>query len=203
MGIFTSLVTKGGNLVTSGLEKLTGKEFGRTTPQEFLATRTGRTLQTGATLTTLALGAATGLGIVKTTIGLIGGGILLESPKARRAVGSAITSFDPGTVGSTLGESIESGEVPSIGGALKGAGIVGGLAALGIGAAVGIPKVISKVKKPKFAEKPITPETQIIQTQPEVPIVASPTVSNGKAVNVNVHVTQRQTRKIKNIVVFQ
>lgn len=205
MGLFAKFVTAGGNLLTEGLEKVTGKEFGRTTPEQFLATKTGRVLQTGATLTTLALGSATGLGVTRTIIGLIGLGILAESPKARGVVKEAVIGFDPGGVGIGIGKAAESGKLPDVGAALKGAGILGGITALGVGAVIGVPKILEKIpkKKPKSiaAEKPITPETQVIQTQPEV-VPTAPT-GNGKAINVNVNVSQRQTRRIKNIVVFQ
>ena len=103
---------------------------------------------------------------VPTAIGLFTG-----SKTAREVV---TTTLDPRTGferGRDIGERIEGLEKPEkekLIGAAAAAGLVGvGLA----GAAIVIPKVIAKVKAPKetglVAEKPITPETQIIQTQPK------------------------------------
>lgn len=133
---------------------------------------------------------------------------VVSSPTVRRGIG---TVFDP-RVGIQRGKAIAE-RVEGLGKEEK-ESVIGSIAKFGAagavigGVAVAVPKIAAKVKERRaakeagiIAEKPITPETQIIQTTP----VTAPVSTIGKpmGVNINVNVTQRQTRRIKNIVVFQ
>ncbi|GAI15142.1 unnamed protein product, partial [marine sediment metagenome] len=53
--IFSTVVTAPANLITSGIEQLTGKKYGRTTPTEFRETKVGKALGTAAAVVTVPL----------------------------------------------------------------------------------------------------------------------------------------------------
>lgn len=140
--------------------------------------------------------------IPRAAITILSTGVAVASPKfAKSIIRAPITIFEKGKV---IGEKIE--ELPKektekklpIG--LIGGAILGTVAGIAV-----IPKIIEKIPKIKpkaiAAEKPITPETQIIQTEPvEAPVA---TIGKPAGVSVNVNVTQRQTRRIKNIAILQ
>ena len=160
-----------------------------------LASKTGTILKTTAKVIKAVtpktiLGKATAV-----TTGLIGYGILKESPKAREVALTTITELPKKpakiiSLGGEVGKVIEGEKVlekEKIIGGLKTAGVVGGVAVAG---AVIIPKVIEKVKEMK--EKPLetptttdTPEKQLVPEKPlgqaETPITPqTTTITTGK-----------------------
>ena len=107
--------------------------------------------------------------ILGITAGFLGGGILLESKKAREfvketAVGVLGKPEEVIGFGIQVGKFIEDEkeEQPGVLEGFKKAGIVGGLAALGIGAVVVAPKVIEKVKEWREGR----PEEQLVKEKP-------------------------------------
>ena len=185
----------------SGIKETILSGFGKRTKEE-----KGRAISRLATtvLTPISSLLVPQIGLFKTGLlvvgSLIGGSVLAESPKAREKLASAVGGFDPGALGTGIAKAIEGKKAfPSIKTGLVSAGLLGG-------AIIAVPKIIGALKgdkKPKaiIAEKPITPQTQIIQTEP-TPVGVTPK-PNGKAINITVNVSQRQTKRIKNIVVFQ
>lgn len=90
--------------------------------------------------------------VITGTAALLGGAILVKSPKAREFVAAKVKGLPRGIVetGVQIGEFIEAPkkerEPLDIIEALKKAGLIGGIAAAITAAAVGIPKLVKKVK---------------------------------------------------------
>jgi len=105
MGLFGGLKsvvagvsTKGGNIITSGIEKATGKKLGRTTKEEFLESKTGNVLATGGALAITGLAGA-------------GAKALVTSAGGVRAVTNKIVGNPIGAIKTTLGLATTSGVV--------------------------------------------------------------------------------------------
>jgi hypothetical protein len=126
MGFLTSLSKYGlipavtlGNLVTSGIEKVTGKTYGRTTLNEASKTTTGKvlglaTLGTGVALTSVVAGATSVGGAVRSiipksavgkTLTIVGAGASISSPTVASAIIEAPLNLFAG--GKKLGSAVE------------------------------------------------------------------------------------------------
>lgn len=177
-----------GNLITKGLSKVTGKEYGHTTIQEASETKFGKVLGTAITATAVALVPAvagktatiaasktaakaiapkTATGALKATAAtLVAAPILIESKKARQAVASTPQALIK--AGSEIGKVIE-GEKSitdiSTKDLAKAGAVVGAGALLSLGTAA-IVKEVAERKEEKIiqpAEQITTPEPMIIK----------------------------------------
>jgi len=110
MGLFDALknvyatgVTTVANVITSGVEKITGKTYGRTSSEEFLSTKTGQVLSTAAAGTAI-VGAVAAVGSAVSAAGGV-----------RAAASKVLTSVIPTT---TKGKIIAAVATPVIVGAV-------------------------------------------------------------------------------------
>lgn len=186
--VFSTAVTTPANIITAGLEKVTGKKYGRTTAKEFSESSFGKKLTKAAAVPAAGLVIAAGAGgraaslakslvpatikgkVITGTSALIGYGVLKSSPKAQKTVEKAIVSLPdkPSKIiglGKGIGQVIEKKKkftAKDVGKALAVAGIVGGAAA---GAAVILPKIKEKFTK----EKAVVPEVSpgVFEATPE------------------------------------
>lgn len=163
MGFFKSLskyglipAVVGGNIITAGLEKVTGKKYGRTTLEEASSTKFGKALGLATLGTGIALaGASAGAGasaralsklIPKTTLGKMGGlfigGTALASPLIRESIVEA--PFKIVGAGQKVGKKIE--ELPEETQTKASKFGKAGLIVAGVGALVMAPKIIEKAK---------------------------------------------------------
>lgn len=168
--VFATAVTVPANIITAGIEKVTGKTFARTTPQEFTQSSFGSKVTKAAAVPAAGLIIAAGAGgraatfaksLIPTTIkgklfaataGLVGYGILKESPTAQSFTEKAIEGLPdkPGVIvefGAEVGKVIEGVKEFTPKDVAKGvaaAGVVGGVFGA---AALLIPK-IGKNKAP-------------------------------------------------------
>ena len=133
-------------------------------------------------------------------------GIFTKSKTARKVV---TTTLDPRTGferGGLIAEKIESLDAPSKEKVIGGAAAAGVLGAVVAGGLIVAPKILAKIpkKKPKgvAAEKPIMPETQIIETTPTPLKTPGPATGMMPGINIDINLSQR-TKRIKNIVIFQ
>lgn len=205
--VFTGVTQPAAAIITKGIGKVTGKTFVPRTKEQMRADPVHRVLTKAAFIPAVALVAATGLiskgakalipksAVAKVSAlgaGLIGYGILKESPKAQATVEKAIESFpdQPSKAigfGGEIGKVIEKEKVfgsEKIMEGAKAAGVVGAVAAVG---AIVIPKVFGKDKPAQAPSIPeIDPEKQLVTEKPvgiqgEVPITPeTTTITTGK-----------------------
>ena len=166
MGFFSTLSRYGllpattiGNIITVAAEKITGKEFGRTTTKELAETKAGQVLGL-ATLGTAAAAAAAGAGVTgtitalrtlvpKTALGktaaLFVGGVAVTSPTIREAIIEA--PFRVAETGKKVGELVEKIPEPVKEQAAK-FGVAGLVTAGLVGAGITLlPSAIEKAKE--------------------------------------------------------
>lgn len=164
-----------GNLVTKGIEKITGKEYGRTTIDEAASTTFGKVLGTSILATGAALAVAVNPAAVakavtpKTIIGKGAAVFTTAAAAASPKLTSTIleTPFELAKAGKKTGEAIEDleekyDELPPMGKVP--------LIVAGIGAAVGLPIVADKVIN-LFEDK--KDEIPLIDSPPPVDLAPS------------------------------
>jgi hypothetical protein len=153
--------TIGGNIITAGLEKITGKKYGRQTTKELSETKFGKVLGTATLGTAAALGVAVGgaagtaraakslvpKSSIGKVVGLVGVGAAAASPTILKAGLEA--PFTLVEAGEKLGEKVEALPEETKEEASK-FGAAGLAAAAGVAAAAGIigaaPAIIGKAK---------------------------------------------------------
>lgn len=190
MGIFgllgkaySGIVTGAAGLILTGMERVTGKKYGRITAKEFREEPVGRFLTGAATVTTLGLGVATlpvtapfivKAAIAKPLVAIVGAG-LVSTAGGRELIGAAAEGlFKGGEELGLLAEKLKKEDKElTIGEGLKAAGLVGA----GVVAAVGIPIAIKKIKEkipeiPSFEEPAeIIVSEKPIGVEDEMPIL--------------------------------
>lgn len=180
--VYSGVVTGAANVITGGLEKITGKKYGRTTAKEFREEPVGKALTTAATIATSALAVVT---LPKTLPVLAKTAI--KKPIASLAVAGIVSTAGGRLLleksaegvyqgGKALGEAAEAAEKKgkelSLGEALKTAGVAG----LGIAVGATIPSIVEKAKDvlggASTLELPaeVSPEKQLL---PEKPVGAA------------------------------
>ena len=201
MGIFSALqkavakpIVATGNLITKGIEKVTGKTYGRTTEKEFLSSKVGKVTTAGIVATAGALAVASapaivGSASVRATAGKVATSVITNPAGAVKSVvvGTAVAGVIAGGglallpkiyEGTKAGAEVLTGEkelsAENISGVAKVVGI--GLGVAGLGAVAGyvagkfFGKDTETLELPKEKAiatdeaKPITPETTTIQT---------------------------------------
>lgn len=206
--LYSGLVTGVAGLITTGIEKVTGKTYGRITAEEFREEPVGKALTQQFEIATAILGVVslpTALPFIAKTIitkpiqSLVIGG-LLTTAGGRYLIEKSAEGIYTGGV--ALGKAVEvakeKGEELSLGEALETAGLVGAGLILGAGA----PAIIEKIKgielpklpetKPEalgVAEKPILPVTEVITTTKKKPTQrrrATKTPSVKQSVRINI-----------------
>lgn len=177
--VLAKTVTTSANVITAGIEKATGNEYGRLTTSQFKKSKVGKIGTAAAAVPAAGLVVAAGasgraLSVAKSlvpktiggkflaaTTGLTAYGTLKVSPKAQAVVEKSIETLPqkPGKIisfGESIGDVIEgktSFTSKDVIGGLKTAGVVGGVAAA---AALLVPKVGSKLNDLKGKDAVIT-----------------------------------------------
>ena len=190
------------NLITSGLEKLTGKKFGRTSAEQMIKDPFGNLLAKAGGITTATLGIATlpttapiigkgalSFAIKQPLIALVGAGLVTTKPGRELIVSAGKGLFKGGKeLGVISGKLKKEGKELTISQGLKTAGLLGMGLAGGVLLPKVIPKVIPKIKnKVKKIEGLIyQPKEQLTKSKPvgiegESPILPERTkVTTGK-----------------------
>lgn len=236
MGLFDAwkktvshVVTKPANLILSGLEKVTGKKYGRTSASEFAATPFGHKLSLATAVPATALGAtlattsfaktaakkaipATGKALFgspkKAATTVFAGGVLAASPSVRQeAKALPKTLFSTGkTVGTAIEKTSQKKKTSSL--AAK-ALTLGTGAALAAGAIAVAPKVLDKAKNLLPSPKPKEPTITVMdaatgQVLAQTPIQPSPvTTTPPGAIKKTPSKPRRRKKKQKPISVSQ
>lgn len=216
--VFSGIAVGLGNVITLGLEKVTGKQFGRTTPEEFSRSKVGSALTIAAKVPTAALAIVT----APVTVPFVARAAL-QRPLAALVVGGLAATtggralIEKGAIGlveggKAAGELIEEKPDVSVGELLQ----TGGLVVAGLGAAALAPAAIGKAKdlfggSPKGAfvkedpiqeispDLPVTPQTEVItpETATDKPKKTRRKVPSVK-VNQSVNIIVQQNKKFLN-----
>ncbi|GAI10901.1 unnamed protein product [marine sediment metagenome] len=183
---YAAVVAPVANILTAGIEKITGGTYGRTSVQEILEDPVGKVLSTAAGVTTLALGAVTlpytapvvakaaVTFVAKAPVAALALGGLATVPAGRELIGQAAKGIFEG--GKALGKAAEVAKEEGVPLTLKEGLKAAGLVGAGVVAAVAVPKIIEKIKGlPEKIPSLIEPEEVMIKEKPigiegEVPI---------------------------------